>query len=209
MIFASELNHPHVIHHLDSIHVNKRQHSSKKFETRIPNKNFCRFVVRSTESFVEHFVEKRIFGKIEEKFDRFEDWHSLSGFFCPDWSCRVEIEKNRQEIFGESRNLGSVFFVWCALQHKLAKRGLVKKIFYFCTVGGHSKTGPLEIGTEWWPFCSDYQCFGFGMVGTIVIALTHNSKTKPLEIGPSEHKSMLVSWQLNALVVTNLKIPRT
>ena len=184
MIFASELNHPHVIHHLDSIDVNKRQHSSKKFEARIPNKNFCRFVVRSTESFVEHFVEQRNFGKIEEKLDRFEDGHSLAGFFCPDWSCCVQIEKNRQEIFCESRNLGSVFFVWCALQHKLTKRGLVKmKIFYFCTVGGHSKTGPLEIRTKWPPFCLDYD---LGMVGTIVIALTNHSKTKPLEIGPSE-----------------------
>ena len=38
---------------------------------------------------------------------------------------------------------------------------------------------PLEIQTKWPPFCSDFQWFGFGMVGNIAIALADHSIGNP------------------------------
>ena len=46
---------------------------------------------------------------------------------------------------------------------------------------------PLEIQTNWWPFWSDFQWFGFRMVGTIAIATTDHTKTNALGIRTSEH----------------------
>ena len=47
----------------------------------------------------------------------------------------------------------------------------------------------LEIGTNWLPFCLDFQWFCFVMVriiAKIAIAMTDHSKTKPLEIWTSK-----------------------
>ena len=55
--------------------------------------------------------------------------------------------------------------------------------------GNHFGKKPLKIRTKWQPFCLDLQCFGFGVVGTIAIALAmiDVSKTKPFEILTSKH----------------------
>ena len=49
------------------------------------------------------------------------------------------------------------------------------------------------------PCCSDFQCYGFGMVWTIAIAIavTEHSKTEPLEIQTSKSSVFQCVWHSN------------
>ena len=46
------------------------------------------------------------------------------------------------------------------------------------SIGVPFQTKPLEIGTKWATFCSDFGWFGFGMVGTIAISIAITNQRK-------------------------------